>query len=144
MFGTCPWILRKDFNMWWSLCLGCWLTSRIIGSFLTAKSTFVDHHPPYPPNFACYDFFLFPRMKLQLWRFVSRMSQKFRINLWLPYVQFTKVSSIGSCSGPVAWTGEGASMKGMTLTSNKDMHIFHYQLNLGTAGYSLTQSAAFN
>jgi len=59
-------------------------------------------------------------------------------------MQFPKVSSIGSSSGPVAWTGKGASMKGMTLANNKGIHVFHYQFSVGTSGYTLQQSAAFN
>jgi len=59
------------------------------------------------------------------------------------YMQFPKVSSVGSSSGPVAWTGKGTSMKGKTVTSNEGIHAFHYQLSLGTSGYTLTQSAAF-
>jgi len=35
-------------------------------------------------------------------------------------------------------------MKGMMVTNNKGIHVFHYQLSLGTSGYTLQQSAAFN
>jgi hypothetical protein len=46
-----PWLLTDKQTTWQSL---------------VAKSTAVDHHPPYPPDLAHYDFFLFPRKKLQL------------------------------------------------------------------------------
>jgi len=59
-------------------------------------------------------------------------------------MQFPKVGSIGSSSGPVARAGKGTNIKGMTVTTNKGIHVFHYQLSLGTFGYTLTQSAAFN
>jgi len=58
-------------------------------------------------------------------------------------MRFPKAGSIGSSSGPVAWTGKGANVKGMTVTSNEGIHVFHYQFSLGTSGYALTQSAAF-
>jgi hypothetical protein len=38
-------------------------------------------------------------------------------------MHFPKVSSIGSSSGPVAWTGKGASMNGMTVTNNKGILV---------------------
>jgi hypothetical protein len=55
--------------MWWiSVKSVLWLLTdkQYHWQSLAAKSTAVDHHPPYPPDLACYDFFLFPRMKLQL------------------------------------------------------------------------------
>jgi hypothetical protein len=44
-----PWLLTVKQNQWQSL---------------AAKSIPLDHHPPYPPDLASYDFFLFPRTKL--------------------------------------------------------------------------------
>jgi len=37
-------------------------------------------------------------------------------------MQFPKVGSTGSSSGPVAWTGKGASKKVMTVTNKKGIH----------------------
>ena len=124
MCGTCPWILREDFNMWWlSVKFLPWLLTDKQAEWqsLAPKSTALDRHWCGLLWFLLvskneiatpYDSISFPRMKLHLWRIVSRKSQKLRINLWLPYMQFPKVSSIGSSSGPVAWNGKGASMKG--------------------------------
>jgi hypothetical protein len=41
-------------------------TSLIVQQFLTSKNITVILHPPYSPDLAPSDFFLFPKMKLQL------------------------------------------------------------------------------
>jgi hypothetical protein len=83
------WVNKSAKNVWnnvrnrtgsFSMTIHC----HTLLQFLDSRNMVVAPHPPYSPDFTPCDFFLFPRMKLQLKGCSSRMSLKFRNNCWRP------------------------------------------------------------
>jgi histone-lysine N-methyltransferase SETMAR len=58
-------ILREDLKKR-KLCSPCTRTPRHIPQFLTQKQVATLNHPPYSPDLSHPDYFLFPKVKLQL------------------------------------------------------------------------------
>jgi hypothetical protein len=108
--------------------------------FLAPKNMAVVSHPPYSPDLAPCDFFLFQRMKSKLkgcrFQDVTEIREQ---SLTVPYA--IPKSQLQRCFQQKRWTRcinlEGDTLKGTATSRTKGKRVFHYRLTPETYQYTL-------
>jgi len=136
-------IRRKRPELW---CAGNWLLhddnapshrALVTRAFLAHEGIMTLSHPPYSPDLAPCDFFLFPKMNLQLKgrRFdrveeIQRESQN--VLGTLREQDFSTHSSSGNGAGIDVSLHKGTILKGMLPKLKSSKYILVYRSSLGT------------
>jgi Transposase. len=118
--------------------------SLIVWQFLASTKMTVIPHPPYSPDLATCDFFLFPKMNLKLKGWLFTALKRSRMNCRMYWRHWHKITSSSACDN-VNPAGIALSMqKGTTLNGkevNRDFSkwLSYFREILGNFGLHLVQ-----
>jgi hypothetical protein len=113
--------------------------------FLAHNSIISLPHPPYSPDLAPCNFFLFPKMKLQLkGRRFNKVEEiqceSQNVHGRLREQDFSTCSSSGNGAGINASLHKGTILKGMLPKISSSKYILVYRSSLGTFWFTLIYS----